>query len=55
MIEHKNIKQLHMRTGEPLKKKYMPRDENEKWVRNYTGVLYTGKISNERERSKIFK
>ena len=50
LLEEKNDKQLHTRTGGPLKKKEMPRDEEGRRVHTYAEVLSTRKLSNEREK-----
>ena len=39
-----------MRTGGQFKKKEILRDEKKKLVRTYTGVVYTGKLSNDRKK-----
>ena len=47
MFGEKNNKQLRMSTEYPLKKKEMFRDKKVKWVRTYSDVLSTGKLSND--------
>ena len=55
ILRDENYKQVCTSTGDPLKKKEMFRDEKVKQVRTYAGVVYTGKLSNERERGTYFK
>ena len=47
MVRDENDIQVCTSTGEPLKKKEMFRDKNVKQVRNYTDVVFTGKLSRE--------
>ena len=50
MLEDENDKQVRTRTGGPLKKKYMPRDNKGKRVHTYADVISTGKFSNNRDK-----
>ena len=47
MVRDENDIQVCTSTGEPLKKKEMFRNKNVKQVRNYTDVVFTGKLSRE--------